>query len=65
MSTHNRFPDPLRSGGEQVMMIAQLFCVVCNKDLSGVNCPGIVDLQSGKAYCCADHWMLRKERKSL
>lgn len=53
------YPDPL-TGGKQAMIATQLICAVCGKDLSGPRCPGIIDLASGKAYCCADHWTLKR-----
>ena len=58
-----RYSDPLRKGGVQAVICAQLVCAVCDKDLSGVGCNGIIDLQTGRAYCGPDHWTQRPLRK--
>lgn len=55
------FADPLRKGCQQALLSVTLICEVCDKDLSPNRCPGLIDLETGKAYCGGDHWERRKQ----
>ena len=63
MSTQPRidiYSDPLRRNGKQAVIVAQLFCATCKRDLSAPRTPGIIDIQTGHAYCSAEHWQQRE-----
>jgi hypothetical protein len=56
------YPDPLRKGGKQAMITAQLVCTICGSDLSAPRCQGIIDIVTGLAYCSAKHYEQRQKR---
>ena len=53
------YPDPLRKGGKQAAIWIQLFCSVCNRELSR---DGVIDLRTSKAFCCVEHFEQREKR---
>jgi hypothetical protein len=59
--TVDRYPDPLRKGGEQAIISTCLFCAHCLADLSHGN--GIADIRTGHAFCTPEHWTAFFERK--
>ena len=58
------YPDPLRKGGKQACIWTQLVCATCARDLTAARTPGIIDIESGKAYCGTEHYEMRERRKT-